>query len=72
MEGRRAYVHWNPTGCCSNTAPVRIGANSPSLPLRHFSRYPAYVMRTLFEMDPLPRTSGLNMNPAQKIGRAHV
>src|SRR5215813_10713064 len=28
-------------------------------------------MRTLFEMDPLPRTSGLNMNPAQRRAIEH-
>src|SRR5260370_18621044 len=43
-----------------------------SLPLRHDSRYPAFVMQTLFDIDPLPRpSSGLSMNAAQKRAVEH-
>src|SRR5215470_8993587 len=47
--------------------------DSRSLPLRHDSRYPAQVTRTLFDIDPLPqgRRPILEMNPAQRRAVEH-
>src|SRR5262249_5063471 len=48
-----------------------VGEQPASFPLRRDSRYPAEVMRTLFDMEPLPSPAGLNMNPAQRRAIEH-